>query len=317
MTNIDDAIARATAFVLDSRHPENGMWYNFLTRHHGESADWVSSFVGLNMLRAGTPRDELLRTAQSVLKRQREGGGFSYNHKIVPDADSTAFAVRFLSYFGFEDELVNARSFLAAHQHTDGSFATYREEAIRQYTRIPLEMSVAGWCAGTTDVTASALLALPTNIRAVCYLLNSQLPDGSWRAYWWTSDVYTTKHAAEALRPFGFEKEVGAAQRWLADDANVPSLPFYLALSIQALAEDEASRPIIDARVERLLAMQRTDDWSWNTQPILRFPSPMNAEPWTYPSCWREDASDQNRIFTTATCLKALSDYRAATGKQF
>lgn len=313
MTSIEDAIARATSFVLNSRNPDDGMWYNFLTRHHGESADWVSSFVGLSLFRAGVPRNELLRTAESVLKRQRDGGGFSYNHKIVPDADSTAFAICFLSHFGFEGELANARRFLIAHQHVDGGFATYREEAIRQYACIPQEMSVAGWCAGTPDVTASALLALPTDTCTAQYLLRTQCSDGSWRAYWWTSDVYATKHAAEALRPLGYENEINAAQRWLADDANVPAVPFYLALSIQTLVGNETFQPILDARVEQLLAMQRSDDGSWNTEPILRFPLPANAEPWTDPSRWRKDASDQNRIFTTATCLKALSDYRTAT----
>ncbi len=142
-TDISDAILKATEFVFSNRN-EDGMWYNFLTRHHGESADWVSSFTGLNLLDSGIDQEELTTTAESVLRRQRENGGFSYNHKIVPDADSTAFAIRSLSHFDYQSELDMAKKFLREHQHSDGGFRTYQERSIREYTRIPPEMSVEG-----------------------------------------------------------------------------------------------------------------------------------------------------------------------------
>jgi hypothetical protein len=316
MKSIDEAIVKAKTFVLNSRHPEDMMWHNFLTHHHGESADWVSSFVGLSLIQSGVPKEALFATAESVMKRQRENGGFSYNHKIVPDADSTAFAIRFLSFFGFQEELRNASKFLAGHQHSDGSYATYQEAAIRQYARIPPEMRVTGWCMGTPDITASAVLAFPKDEAGVKYLLDNQDQKGFWHSYWWTSDVYATAHAVEVLRHHGFTDEINAAQQWLADDSNVPKVPFYLALSVQSLGCNHDFRGTAESRVEQLLKMQRSDDGSWDVYPILRFPFPNNKEPWKDQSRWREDASDQNRVFTTAACLKTLNDYQKIISNQ-
>jgi len=66
--------------------------------------------------------------------------------------------------------------------------------------------------------------------------------------------------------------------------------------------------PVVQGRLESLVAMQEKDG-SWKSHPILRFPLPSNREPWINPVRLREDAQDQKRIFTTATCLRALVAY--------
>lgn len=306
MNQVRESLEKAVEFVLTNRN-EDGMWYNFLTRHHGESADWVSSFAGLNLLDAGVSKSELGKTAKSILERQRSNGGFSYNHKIVPDADSTAFAIRFLKNFGYEQEVSNAIGFLRKHQNKDGGFGTYTEEAIRQYYRIPKEMLVEGWCASTPDITASALLVDPHD-NAIKYLLDTQEEGGKWRSYWWNSDVYSVVHCIEALEKMGFDEEVSRAKKWLVKDENVPDVAFYLALSINALNQDNKYRELLNRRILRLIELQRKDG-SWNTFPILQFPMPSDKEPWKNLERWREDAKDQNRIFTTSACAKALSKF--------
>lgn len=308
VNSIDVAIQKATEFVLSNRN-EDGMWYNFLTRHHGESADWVSSFTGLNLLDSGINQKELTTTAESVLRRQRENGGFSYNHKIVPDADSTAFAIRFLSHFGYRSELDMARKFLEEHQHSDGGFRTYQEQSIRNYARIPPEMSVEGWCSSTPDITASALLTNLDNDVAVQFLLDTQQEDGRWNSYWWTSDIYATTHSLEALSRFGYDDQVKKANEWIVQDNDALNVAFYLALSIQALVRNKKDYEIAKSRVGKLLSSQR-EDGSWDTTPILQFPLPSNIQPWHDSDRWREDARDQNRIFTTSSCIKALSGYQ-------
>lgn len=309
--SIDDKIQKAFEFVLSNRN-DDGMWYNFLTRNHGESADWVSSFIGLNLLDSGIEQKELKATAQSILKRQRNNGGFSYNHKIVPDADSTAFAIRFLSHFGYETEIDMAKNFLKEHQHINGGFRTYQEQSIRKYERILSEMSVEGWCSPTPDITASALLANLNNEFAIQFLLNTQQENGSWRSYWWTSDVYATTHSLEALSKLGYNNQVEKANEWLAQDNNVPDVAFYLSLSIRTLVRNKKYRGITKSRIERLLSSQN-EDGSWDTIPILQFPLPSNSQPWYDSKRWREDARDQNKIFTTSSCIKALSEYRRNT----
>ena len=306
MGQVKESLEKAAEFVLTSRN-EDGMWYNFLTRHHGESADWVSSFAGLNLLEAGVSKYELEKTAKSILQRQKSNGGFSYNDKIVPDADSTAFAIRFLRNFGYGQEISNALSFLGKHQNKDGGFGTYREDAIREYYRIPKEMLVEGWCASTPDITASAILVNP-NDNAIKYLLDTQKEEGKWKSYWWNSDVYSTVHCKEALEKLGFDEEVSKAKKWLAKDENIPDVAFYLALSVNALHQDNKYGETLNRRVSRLVELQR-EDGSWNTSPILQFPMPSDKEPWNSSERWREDAKDQNRIFTTSTCAKALSKF--------
>jgi len=308
MKSIEKSINKATEFVLGSRD-KDGMWYNFLTRHHGESADWVTSFAGLNLLKAGVDKIELRKTARSVLERQKKNGGFSYNDKIVPDADSTAFAIRFLKNFGYEKELKNAQEFLKSHQNNDGGFGTYREKAIREYHRIPENMSVEGWCASTPDITASVFLVDNKNKKARDYLIKTQRKGGNWNSYWWTSDVYVTVHSLEALSKLKDKDKILKSQNWLADNKNVPEAAFYIALSMQGLLENPKYKSILEERAYKLIEFQR-EDGSWNTTPILRFPLPSNKEPWKDNSKWREDAKDQNRIFTTSTCIRALSCYK-------
>ena len=299
-------LEKAIDFVLKSRDNE-GMWRNFLSRTHGESTDWVTSFSGLNLLTARIPRSELENTAQSVLKRQRENGGFSYNQKIVPDSDSTAFAIRFLKNFGYNGVLSKSRQFLSSHQNNDGGFGTYREKNIRQYYRIPEDMPVEGWCASTSDVTASVLLVMPSNKKALDYLTNTQEENGSWKSYWWNSDVYATAHSIEALSGEDHNERVLRAQEWLANEDNIPEAAFYIALSINALSKNPKYKQIVKEITNKLLELQ-SEDGSWNTVPILRFPHPSNTQPWEDKKRWRKDSNDQNRIFTTSTCIKALNN---------
>ena len=51
-------------------------------------------------------------------------------------------------------------------------------------------------------------------------------------------------------------------------------------------------------------------DGSWETYSIMRIPLHSNLEPWKDNRMWRDDIKDQNRLFTTATCLKTLNDYK-------
>ncbi|MAE13174.1 hypothetical protein CMO92_01295 [Candidatus Woesearchaeota archaeon] len=144
---------------------------------------------------------------------------------------------------------------------------------------------------------------------AVQFLLDTQQEDGRWRSYWWTSDVYATAHCVEALSKFECDDHVKKAEQWLAQDDNIPNIPFYLALSIQTVVRNKKYDGIIKSRIEKLLSSQRKDG-SWDTRPILQFPLPSNMQPWYDSNRWREDARDQNRIFTTSSCIKALHEFQ-------
>lgn len=105
MNDLTDSIEKAKNFIF-SKMDSNGLWKDFESRSHGESIDWVSSYVGLSLLESGIPSFELKLTAKTVAERQnKEYGGWGWNEKIFPDADSTAFSILFLSHLGYEKEI--------------------------------------------------------------------------------------------------------------------------------------------------------------------------------------------------------------------
>lgn len=306
MGGLEGAIREAAHFILSHKDKE-GLWRDFKSRTHGESIDWVTCYVALSLLNSGIPYSKLQMTAISISKRQNKNGGWGYNERIVPDADSTAFAIMFLSKFGYEEQVSQAKKFLLRHQNEDGGFSTYLPDLIREYRRISEDMPVNGWCGGINDVTATSLQALEEDDKALDYLIKNQQKDGSWRAYWWTSDIYSTAQAVFAIRDYSKE-EGRKAQRWLSHQHMNNEAPFYIALALRGLIIDDEHRKDADLLVKILLDSQE-EDGSWPSYPILRFPLPSNTEPWKDETRWRENSQDQNRIFTTAACLRALSQY--------
>lgn len=298
--DLSKTITKTENFLLENRLPNN-LWTDFKFNHHGESIDWVSSYVGLSLI--STSKEKLIDTAASIAKLQQDSGGFSYNHKVCADADSTAIAIKFLDYFGHHKAVEKAKDFLKLHQLPDGSYSTYLPNLLRKHKRMPSEVSIEGWCSGTPEITATALQVIPNNLKAINYLKNSQQKDGSWRSYWWNNDIYATAFATKVLQG----KEIEKAQRWLARTSS--DIPFYMALSVQALISNKKHRREVESRVEQLVKAQQRDG-SWKAKPILRLPWPDNSKPWINPKRKKEDLEDQNRFFTTATCLGALNDAR-------
>jgi len=304
---LDKAIKKAHEFLF-SRRDNNGLWRDFYIRNYGESVDWISSYTGLSLLNSGISISVLKLTANSLFERQNNRyPGWGFDRPAPPDADSTAFAVMFLSHFqDYREEIDKSKMFLLKHQRENGSVQTYLPEIVKPY--VSYDVSVEGWCSGIPGVTATFLQALGENQKAVRYMLTSQTQEGYWKSYWYTNDTYSTSHAIFALRDYEeCRKQVLLAQEWVSQRLNF-KVPFYLALSLQALIGNNNHNEVVKQGIERLLDMQEQDG-SWADYPVLRFPLPSNLEPWRNMSRLREDARDQNRVFTTATCLQALHKY--------
>lgn len=309
MNQLKEAIKKAREFIFTNRN-SSGLWRDFKSHSHGESIDWVSSYIGLSLLCAGTPLSDLELTAESISKRQNENGGWGYNNETsAPDADSTAFSILFLSNFGYKAEIEKAKKFLLQHQRDNGGFGTYIEESVRQdyEGRIPVDMLVDGWCSAIPAVTAIALQALSNNEKAVKYMRQTQNAAGFWRSYWYNSDIYATVKGIISLQNHECKEEIKKAQEWLTRQK--PEVSFYLALLIQGLVSDKEYQDKTNSEISNLLNLQK-EDGSWETYPIIRVPSFFNLKPWEDPSRWREDINDHNRIFTTAICLQTLSQYQ-------
>ncbi len=305
---ISKAIGSAKKFIFSHRNRQ-GLWEDFNSQSHGNGVDWISSYVGLSLLNAGVPLSDLKLTAYHISRRQDKGGGWGYNNKTsAPDADSTAFSILFLSRFDYGRKVRLAKEFLLQHQKGNGGFGTYLEELVRRdyQKRVSADTSVAGWCSAIPEITTMALKALKRNERALEYIKESQSKGGFWRSYWYNNNIYATTQGIRSLQNHGAEYEIKKAQEWLAKQNSI--IPFYLALQIMGLVSNKRYRDKINYELSNLINMQRMDG-SWENHSILRVPSPSNTKPWEDMSRWREDIRDQERIFTTATCLEALAKY--------
>jgi squalene cyclase len=96
------------AFLLE-RQGEDGLWRDFKTVA-GESADWVTGYIGRSLQRAGAPRSALARAAGALLERQRPDGGWGYHEGVPTDADSTAYVSIFLATGGWMPPEAAARA---------------------------------------------------------------------------------------------------------------------------------------------------------------------------------------------------------------
>lgn len=297
--DLKHSINKAKSFLLDNLG-EDKLWRDFYTQTHGESIDWVTAYVGDSICRAGETKN-LGPVAKALAERQNENGGWGYNHIAIPDADSTAFSIIFLARFGsFLENLKKAKRFLLSHQRLSGGFGTYNESEIRKYSRIPPGSSVDGWTRENPEVTATCLKALIRTghvgkEKAAQYILATENENG-WRSYWWNSDIYANANCVEALADY-----LRKPKTFHNSEQASTAIPFYQGLSLSYISDPAKREKVLDEIVD-----SQRKDGSWESYPILRFPSPRNQEPWNDLQRWRDDATDQNRLFTTATILSRL-----------
>ncbi|MBA4320745.1 MAG: hypothetical protein C0412_20330 [Flavobacterium sp.] len=313
--NTQKSILLATDFLF-SHQNRQGMWEDFRTDTHENSVDWVTAYVGNILVESGVDKNKLSQTALFLSRRQHKNGGFSYNRQTtVPDSDSTSFAILFLSHFGYNKQIKKAIDFLLMHQKNKGGFVTFLPELIKKDTAYS-KFDVSGWCGEIPEVTALAIQALKKinkhNVnskiqKAIQYLLKTQLPDGRWHSYWWNSDIYATSKVASVIS----DKDIYVKKtcKYLSDEYLNLNIPFYLALCLNGLILcHENYNKLIDKGVKKIIKLQQNDG-GWESYPSLTFPLPSDTQPWKGKKRRSADTDDQNRIFTTATCLQVLSLY--------
>jgi squalene-hopene/tetraprenyl-beta-curcumene cyclase len=331
----DSAIAAAASYLSDTQSPDR-LWRDFETLA-GNSCDWVSGFVAFALGSVGLLRDVVRDTTHALLRVQRPSGGWAYNEKVPPDADSTAWVVLALATTTVwkPSMVLRALNYLLRHKSNHG-FSTYtREDGIERFIGATPDQT-QGWrdthlC--VTAVVTHALLAhgLAGDARvgaAIAALRNAQREDGLWTSYWWPGSAYATAQSLRALAAAGAITDdvwrraadgLITQQRpdgGFADDG-AESRAFATAMSLTALLTrpDRRCDPAVDAAAAWLLYAQRAGHWP--SAPILRIPRPMVTNPET--EVFKPDelgtgvlVRDQCGIFTTAAAVAALCDYRSA-----
>jgi hypothetical protein len=253
----NDALEMGLAFLVDWQSSD-GLWRDYDLKP-GKSESWSTSWVGwcLSHFADRRPLSVAVRKAAVALVGLCTPAGWGYNRSTQADADSTAWALRFLSMSGIVyGPAASAR--LACHLDLAGSAHTFRDAA---------QGTWADAHADVTGIVGLALLAcrgrreLVERIRSA--VLSNRRPDGLWNSFWWSTDIYATLWSISFLRRSGgVPKEVHSdLEAWISVGRTDGS-PLELALSLQLCLEiGAAAESLAEVLVHQLVDSFRAPSW--------------------------------------------------------
>ena len=332
---LSTVIERACSFLEKYQWP-GGYWIDF-ELVVGMSSQWVTAYISHCLAQANANSAALARAYQWLLHTRLEDGGWGYNRDLPSDGDSTANTIFFLAGYdrnNVSEEVLEgaAETLLTFRSQEDGGFITYRPvQSTPGEDRHKFRFEGSGWCISHLSVTAMAAVALhkvnPIKYRHVlqdvaAYIQQHQNPAGFWDDHWWLDRIYGTYWASRFLDWMGDKVTHQPAINWLISinqDGEAwgnglggePS-PYHTALALSTLLLDGSPRvhQLIDRGIAWLIENQRADG-GWTSVPILLTPEPDIHEPWlsTHISS-RKAVPDQYSLFTSATVLLALANYR-------
>lgn len=315
------------------------MWNDYRTLA-GQSNEWVTSFVADSLLYCRAHLPDVQRTVKPRLRllalRSLAGAPKGYNGLVPDDADSSAWYLSLLRQTKGDDSTAvrELRSFLAQHRRPDGGFATYSGHSrIRHFIRASSAEALQGWHqshACTSAVVFHALSAVDAKTEA--YIHSAQLPNGLWKSYWWTTDLYATYFMLQHVQQAGWGSTVsseGAKKQChirLYEQSYVPNFyfsagsPFETALAAGILLHKLTTTdlPVLQKMIGWLLRHQLPNG-AWQSSALLRIPPPACIDPETAEYSFANKGScalvlDQHGYFTTALVMRVLNDYFSRVG---
>lgn len=182
---IKESVEQGKEYLLSK--VANGLCPEFHQLKHGPSWAWTTACVGSTLWEFKVIVEEMIDV---VLSLQDKNGGWSYNLKSAPDADSTLRVIQFLIKIGFRNKqtLMKAEKFVLLHQQPDGGFATYLPE-MADTMGYP---TANGWTSSHPCVTSLAINLIRDNKarRKARQFLEARLKAGDTRSYWWRTPLY-------------------------------------------------------------------------------------------------------------------------------
>jgi squalene-hopene/tetraprenyl-beta-curcumene cyclase len=319
--NIYESKERAVSFVLE-KTSKNDYWESFLT-DNGKGKLWVSSFIACQLLSAEVSSEKfnaVLTSLSTVPPMQ-----FAFNENTVKDGDSSTFFIQLYKLNKqplSEDMLASWLNF----SNDDGSWCTYRKGGVTPMLgKEPLDSQ--GWNSNHICVASTAAVVLISHFdellanKTINYLIATQQANGQWPSYWWTSDIYATSFAVQALslsKRKDASSSIEKACQWLISKQNRLGYwgdAFYTALAINALlSQDKKYLREIEKGIKWLLENQ-LNDGSWFTENVLRIPQPDVLQPEKIDK-WRNSpfgyntlTYDNQRSFTTSLIINSLFQF--------
>jgi len=262
----------------------NGLCLEFFKLRHGPSVAWTSSCIGSTLSEFKAVPNEML---EAILALQWDCGGWSYNQKTAPDADSTLRVLQFLDKVGFHNNeiIAKAERFVIAHQKTDGGVATYLPEYVAD-----MGYSGEGWVISVPCITALASHVLRNKTarqKARKYLIN-RLTQGDDRAYWWRTPYYVLYESCYSASP-----DVDCSD------------PVEISLCLLL----KAKLGVLDQLLLKSLKNLQLTDGSFPASQQFRIPRPHQT---LDDLTGREEVVEDNkRIFTTAAAVVAIARQEA------
>ncbi|MEH2424171.1 MAG: prenyltransferase/squalene oxidase repeat-containing protein [Nostoc sp.] len=324
---LNQVIDAAIRFLLNSAN-QKGWWCDFdIDSRKKRSDEWVTAYVGTVL--ASLSNEKAQQAAHHVwrllLSRHQSSPGWGYNGFAPPDADSTAWTLRLATALGEKSQRIQtAFDFIAQHISLSGGVVCYLEKELAFDTNAN-SASFKGWCGIHTCVTAAVAGLEQIKASSVEFLRNTQLENGSWKAYWWYDHEYATALAAEALAMDDYQRhsqQVQLAIDWAASRINSNGAVYsrqygddsafataWCVRTLDLAKEKQYLSTKLNQAVNWLINTQKADG-SWASSALMRFPDPADIlEP---DSSSSPVIPDDKRIFTTATVLAALSRVQLA-----
>lgn len=182
-----DALIRTEQYLLARQAPD-GAWMDYPDIEVGLSLAWTTAYTGFALSLPPTTQMGTLSLARTVryLHTLERPDGWGYNERSASDADSTAWAIRFLNRL---DALRgrNSMYFLAQYTGDDGTVRTYHAS------------DTFGIWAGHSDEVAPvvALALLETDsARESAHLISTRqftvanAPSAPFESLWWECAEY-------------------------------------------------------------------------------------------------------------------------------
>lgn len=177
--SIDAAVAYLTKQVI------RGICYGDFGLRHGDSDAWTTAIVGSTLAEFNHAKTREM--VLSLLRLQHATGGWGYNQKVPPDADTTLRVMEFFLKTGSVAPSLLDRSaqFVLLHQKKNGGIATYLPRAVER-----MQYECQGWIVSHPCVSALAFRVLfPDRGNNGLLRYIADLRKGrDFRSYWWATD---------------------------------------------------------------------------------------------------------------------------------
>lgn len=347
-TGVFEAVGNAAEFLVQSCQRDK--WFEDFMVFGAPMTIWVSAYVALALhewniwLKKRAPAgystfNRSLKKLAKLLADKRKENGWSPAESAPIDADTSAWVIAFLrcSSTVKSEVLDHWVRDLLEFQRADGGFRTYLPNSVGR--------EFEAYSASHVEVTAVVLEVLrlagaaPDSEairKGLEFIDRMRNPDGLWEAYWWDGQMFATYHCIKAQMACGakpgqeeIEKLLSRITAMQEEDGcwgmrtKGKNIAFETALALKAallLDRTVYGEKWFEKGVTWLLNNQGVDR-AWESGPMMRVPEGTDLKPWEYDN-WKQDmingvgilVRDQNRYFTTATALSALTDYLVCAG---